>query len=103
MAKKIKRRAIVINGDEFDTMRQFFDYVIPMLSDGSFEAGRNLDAFNDLLRGGFGAHEYGQPLDITWRNFERSRSMLGDSNVLTLVQIILDSGSGHECTLRLED
>ena len=103
MAKKSKRMSIVINGEEFDTMREFFDYVIPMLSDGSFKAGHNLDAFNDLLRGGFGVHEYGQPLDITWRNFERSRSMLGDSSVLTLVQIILDSDGGHECTLKLED
>ena len=103
MAKKTKRRSIEINGAAFDNMKEFFDHVIPMLSDGSFEAGHNLDAFNDLLRGGFGVHEYGQPLDITWRNFERSRSMLGDANVLTLVQIILDADGGHDCTLKLFD
>src|SRR5262249_33668233 len=39
------------------------------------EWGRNLDAFNDILRGGFGTPEDG--FQLRWINSERSRSVLG--------------------------
>ena len=35
----------------------------------------NLDAFNDILRGGFGTPE--EPFILRWKNSERSRQMLG--------------------------
>lgn len=101
--KKKTRKKIVIDGGAFDDMRGFYDHVIPMLTDGNFEAGRNLDAFNDLLRGGFGAHGYGQPVEIVWKEFARSRELLGDSKLLTIVQIILDADGGHDCTLKIEE
>lgn len=30
----------------------------------TWRIGHNFDAFNDLLRGGFGVHEYGEPIVI---------------------------------------
>lgn len=98
-----KARKIIIDGGAFDDMNGFYDHVIPLLTDGHFDAGHNLDAFNDLLRGGFGAHSYGQPLDIKWISFTRSRDMLGESKLLTIVQIILDVNGGHNCTLKIEE
>ena len=62
--------------------------------------GRNLNAFNDILRGGFGRHEYGQPIHIRWLAYEKSFRDLGKENMDTIVEIILDSAcSGHDCTL----
>ena len=62
--------------------------------------GRNLNAFNDILRGGFGRHEYGQPIHIQWLAYEKSVRNLGKETMDTIVEIILDTDhSGHDCTL----
>ncbi|RHR32402.1 hypothetical protein DWX43_02705 [Clostridium sp. AF19-22AC] len=61
---------------------------------------RNLDAFNDILRGGFGRHDYGEPILIVWKHFERSKRTLGGEAVNLIEEIILDSdNSGHDCVL----
>ena len=39
--------------------------------------GRNLDAFNDVLRGGFGVHDYEEPIRLIWENSDNSRQKLG--------------------------
>ena len=43
----------------------------------NWKTGHNLNAFNDLLRGGFGVHEYGESLRITWVNDSKSKIDLG--------------------------
>ena len=35
--------------------------------------GRNLSAFNDVLRGGFGLFEYDEPISIVWNHSAKSR------------------------------
>ena len=42
-----------------------------------WKIGRNLDAFNDVLRGGFGAFEYEEPIAIVWEHSDKSKSDLG--------------------------
>ena len=62
--------------------------------------GRSLNAFNDILRGGFGRHEYGQPIHIQWLAYEKSVRNLGKETMDTIVEIILDTHhSEHDCTL----
>jgi hypothetical protein len=39
--------------------------------------GRNLDAFNDVLRGGFGVYEYAEPVRLIWLHSNKSRKDLG--------------------------
>ena len=63
-----------IDGDRFDTLEEFYDEVSRVLIPGAFW-GRNLDAFNDILRGGFGTPDGG--FILVWRNHERSREFLG--------------------------
>lgn len=94
---------IVIDGEQFDDMRGFYDHVTPMLTDGIGEYGHNLDAFCDMLRGGLGAHYYGEPLEILWKNFGLSRERLGDRRVLNIISVILASDDAHECTLKIEE
>jgi hypothetical protein len=65
---------IEIDGARFDTLEGFWDEVSAHLIPG-FEWGRNFDAFNDILRGGFGTTDGG--FKLRWLNFQRSRELLG--------------------------
>lgn len=69
-----KKRFYEINGDNFDTLEEFFDEISKVLIPGA-KWGRNLDAFNDILRGGFGTPEEG--FVLKWVNSARSKQVLG--------------------------
>jgi len=70
----LKRREIVIDGSRFDNLDGFFDEIERVLTENlTWRIGRNMDAFNDLLRGGFGIHEYGEPITIKWLYFTKSK------------------------------
>jgi RNAse (barnase) inhibitor barstar len=63
-----------INGHDFATLQQFYEVVSRVLIPGA-EWGHNLDAFNDILRGGFGTPEGG--FVLRWKNSALSRERLG--------------------------
>lgn len=63
-----------IDGAHFSSLEGFWDEVERVLIPGA-AWGRNLDAFNDILRGGFGTPEGG--FTLRWRNAARSRETLG--------------------------
>lgn len=74
----MERMKIVIDGARFSTPDEFYAEMERILTSGlDWKPGHSLDAFNDLLRGGFGVHECGQPLDIVWVRSEKSRKDLG--------------------------
>jgi RNAse (barnase) inhibitor barstar len=62
-----------IDGSRFDTLEGFYDEVSAELVSAPW--GRNLDAFNDILRGGFGTPDGG--FALRWTSSERSRVVLG--------------------------
>jgi RNAse (barnase) inhibitor barstar len=69
---------IIIDGDNFSTLMEFYDEVENKLTRGlDWRIGRNLDAFNDVLSGGFGVHEYEEFIRIKWVNAEKSKKDLG--------------------------
>jgi RNAse (barnase) inhibitor barstar len=63
-----------IDGDRFDTLEEFYDEISRVLIPGAFW-GRNLDAFDDILCGGFGTPDGG--FILVWKNHEGSRKVLG--------------------------
>lgn len=63
-----------IDGARFDDLQGFYDEVSRQLIPGA-EWGHNLDAFNDILRGGFGTPDHG--FVLLWTRSERSRVALG--------------------------
>jgi len=72
------RKEIILNGNNFSDLNGFYDEVDKVLTkDLDWQTGRNLDAFNDLLRGGFGVHEYWEPIKIIWYNSSKSRTDFG--------------------------
>lgn len=70
MAKPV----VTINGASFDTLEGFFDefgrHALPGVT-----WGRNLDAFNDVLRGGMGTPKGG--FVLVWQHHALSRRRLG--------------------------
>ena len=67
-------REIVIDGSRVKSLETFFDEFSRVALDGR-SWGRNLDAFNDVLRGGFGTPEGG--FTLRWQNSAASRETLG--------------------------
>jgi len=48
-----------------------------LTKDLDWQTGHNLDAFNDLLLGGFGVYEFGEPIILIWKNILKSKTDLG--------------------------
>jgi len=72
------RREFVIDGNNFCDIEGFYCEIDNLFTkDLDWKTGHNLDAFNDILRGGFGVHEYGEPIKIIWRNFSKSQKDFG--------------------------
>ena len=63
-----------IDGLDFDTLEEFYEVISRVLIPGA-GWGHNLDAFNDILRGGFGTPEEG--FILRWKNAQVSRERLG--------------------------
>ena len=63
----------VIDGRNFSTLEEFYDEISRVVIPG-VPWGRNLDAFNDILRGGFGTPEVG--FVLRWLNSQVSRKRL---------------------------
>ena len=63
----------VLDGASFDDLAGFFTAITRTLGVSSW--GRNLDAFNDILRGGFGTPDGG--FILRWANSELSAERLG--------------------------
>lgn len=48
------------------------------MSGESWRIGQSLDAFNDLLYGGYGALQGAQSVELVWHHMDHSRKALGD-------------------------
>ncbi len=69
----------MIDGKNFSTLEGFWDEISRVLIPNAFW-GRNLDAFNDILRGGFRTPEEG--FIFVWKNSSLSKARLGYSETL---------------------
>lgn len=96
-------KTFMIDGNHFSDLEGFFTEIEKILTKNlDWKTGHNLDAYNDLLRGGFGAHEYEEPIVLKWLNYEKSKRELGDKLILRILEITLDCNhSGHNCKLEL--
>lgn len=72
------KQTIAIDGNNFSSLEAFYEEVEHKLTKNlGWQTGRNLDAFNDILRGGFGVHDYYEPVTIVWTNSTKSQKDLG--------------------------
>src|SRR5262245_50447796 len=73
------RATFEIDGGRFSTLDGFYDEFTRAVIPG-IEWGHNLDALNDVLRGGMGTPEGG--FDLIWRNSAKSRLDLGHAETV---------------------
>lgn len=95
------RGKFIIDGRNFNTLQGFYDEVERVFTFNlDWKIGRNLDAFNDILRGGFGRHPYGEPILIQWLHYEKNKIELGCNLMKEITESILNKdNSGHDCIL----
>jgi RNAse (barnase) inhibitor barstar len=93
-----KKITLIIDGNNFETLEGFYSEADKILTKKlTWDTGHNLDAFTDLLRGGFGVHEYGEPLLLIWKNSTKSKadlSMLKEGQ--SLYDILVTIIKGHD-------
>ena len=91
-------RVIIINGDNFSDLEGFYTEIDSVLTnDLDWKTGHNLNAFNDLLCGGFGVHEYDESIKIVWENSDKSKRDLNKLQAgQTIFDILVDIIKGHE-------
>jgi RNAse (barnase) inhibitor barstar len=76
-----------INGMDFASLEGFYDAIsTKLIPDATW--GRNLDAFNDILRGGFGTPREG--FVLRWKNTQVSQERLGYPETIRQLQARLD-------------
>ena len=89
----MNKQTVTINGDNFTDLETFYKEIDRVLTKNlDWQTGHNLDAFNDLLRGGFGVYECDEPVSLIWTNFSNSRKHLGQTLIDKLVEVIKDHG-----------
>ena len=69
-------RVVTIDGADFSDLRGFYAAVNRAFGLEGDEQIRNMDALNDLLRGGFTENDAG-PLEVRWLHSDKSREDLG--------------------------
>jgi RNAse (barnase) inhibitor barstar len=82
-------KTIILDGEKFNDLDSFYDEVQRIFCPEFPGFGRNLDAFNDVLRGGFGVFEEGEPVTLVWRSSEKSRKDLGHEAEANLLRVMM--------------
>jgi RNAse (barnase) inhibitor barstar len=88
----------VLDGATFSDLDGFYDEVSHCLIPGT-PWGRNLDAFDDILSGGFGTPEGG--FELRWLNSEVSRSALGWEATIARYERLVQTGHPKSSEARI--
>jgi RNAse (barnase) inhibitor barstar len=73
----------IIDGNRFASLSEFYEEISQSINPNT-GWGHNLDAFNDILRGGFGTPDDG--FDIVWKNSSVSKLKLGYEETIRVLQ-----------------
>lgn len=78
-------KEFILDGNNFSNVEDFYNEIDKLLTkDLEWKTGHNLDALNDLLRGGFGVFD-DEPIKIKWINYEKSKNDLGNEMMLQIM------------------
>ena len=71
-------KELILDGSRIHDIPSFYDEVNHVFMQGAdFTLGPSLDAFNDLLHGGYGAIRGNEPICLKWLHFEKNKEDLG--------------------------
>ncbi len=91
-----------IDGERFSSLEEFYDEIDRAMQLQTW--GHNLDAFDDILRGGFGTPEEG--FTFRWKNHRISMERLGYSETVRQLKFRLErchSANREKVAARLAD
>lgn len=87
----MSKEEYVIDGAKFSTKKTFYNYLEKHFTYGlTWKIGHNLNAFDDILCGGFGKHDCDEEIIVVWKNLAKSRERL-DTNFLDAILEILEN------------
>ncbi|MFE5430821.1 barstar family protein [Peribacillus simplex] len=75
-------KVFIIDGDKFSNFKGFCKEFSDIVLSGKYNWQGNLDAFDDILFGGFGDIEYEERYTIIWRNSAKSKEDFGYSETI---------------------
>lgn len=76
-------KEIIIDGHQIHDIKSFYEEInLKFMQGEDWQLGESLDAFNDLLYGGFGAVKGDEPINLIWKNFENNKKILGSDFTL---------------------
>ncbi|WP_240643012.1 barstar family protein [Sinomicrobium pectinilyticum] len=88
------RKKITIHGANISSIASFYDEINRVFMAGEdWKIGHSLDAFNDLLYGGFGIIRAAEPVILVWINMEKNRDDLGYEATIAWYREKLESPS----------
>lgn len=71
-------KTLTIRGRDIRDISSFYGEINRVfMADEDWKLGESLDAFNDLLFGGYGAIAVLEPVELVWEDIEASRVALG--------------------------
>ncbi|TDL92282.1 barnase inhibitor [Vibrio vulnificus] len=82
MRGAIMNKVFIIDGDKFSNFKGFCKEFSDIVLSGKYKWHGNLDAFNDILFGGFEDIENEEQFTIIWRNSAKSKVDLGYSETI---------------------
>lgn len=65
-----EKKTFIIECRNIFNINDFYDEIEKKLCPNFQGFGRNMDAFNDVLRGGFGSYEWKEPIKIIFNDFK---------------------------------
>lgn len=68
------KKEFILDASKFANIKEFYIEIEHIFTKNlDWKISYNLDAFNDVLYGGFGVHEYDEPIILIWKNTEKSK------------------------------
>ncbi|MCD8030908.1 MAG: barstar family protein [Bacteroides sp.] len=71
-------RTFTIEGSRIEDIPSFYKEINRVfMAKEDWKLGESLDAFNDMLYGGYGEIEGNEEIRLVWKDFEKNRTDLG--------------------------
>jgi len=83
-------KEFILSGDNFSNLNEFYTEVQRVLTDDFQGFGRDLDAFDDILYGGFNRFHGNEKITLIWKNADKSKQDLGYAETVRYLEETLD-------------
>ena len=96
----MNKKTIIINANHFSDLATFYEEMDKLfMQNMDWKMGYSLDALNDILYGGFGVFEPGEPVLVLWQNLSKSKNDLGVEETRKNYQWKIDTGFPYNVKL----